>query len=55
MWIGLVSDLAQRSHSRRTAHTLVGRELALPMSGPSVYSAQMGYSSGSPVYEIRAR
>jgi hypothetical protein len=24
MWVGLVSDLAPRSHSRRIAHTLVG-------------------------------
>eukprot|EP01047_Picozoa_sp_COSAG01_P061816 COSAG01_NODE_7772_length_3063_cov_1551.900135_2_plen_91_part_00 len=24
MWVGLVSDLAPRNHSRRIAHTLVG-------------------------------
>jgi hypothetical protein len=41
MWIGLVSDLAQRSHSRRTAHTLVGGEVALPRSGPSVYYTRL--------------
>ena len=34
-WVGLVSDLARRSHSRRTTH----------MSGPSVYSAQTGQIS----------
>ena len=26
-WVGLVSDLAPRSHSRRTAHRLVGGEV----------------------------
>eukprot|EP01049_Picozoa_sp_SAG25_P000412 SAG25_NODE_15_length_24441_cov_175.207288_11_plen_85_part_00 len=29
MWVGLVSDLAPRSHSRRIAHRLVGGEVAL--------------------------
>jgi hypothetical protein len=41
MWVGLVSDLAPRSHSRRIAHRLVGGEVALPRSGPSVYSVQV--------------
>jgi hypothetical protein len=43
MWVGLVSDLAPRSHSRRIAHRLVGGEVALPRSGPSVYSVQRGH------------
>jgi hypothetical protein len=38
MWTGLVSDLAQRSHSSRTVHMLVGGKVALPRSEMSVYS-----------------
>jgi hypothetical protein len=44
-WVGLVSDLALRSHSRRTAHRLVGGDgVALPRSGPSTMFTFFGSS-----------